>query len=107
MVGNEGEVDGKEEKSWINLFSNYYGGTHINITITGMNIDTHLLSSTFSFLRSGYYFRDSGDLYHRTVHGRYWSLKAHSDLDAHFLGFVSTWLYYQDGGSKGYGMSLR
>ena len=101
MVGNEGE------KSFVNLFAEYYGGTHLNASNTGVNIDTHLLSSIFSFLRSGYYDWGNGVLDYRAWDGLYWSFKAYSGPSAHHLGFYPTWLAYQNGYSKGAGFSVR
>ena len=109
MVGNEGEINGKEEKSWINLFSKYYGETH-PVPYPGIedsNADTVVLLSSFTFLRSGNYDWNDGGLYDRAGAGLYWSILAYASPYAHSLAFVPTWLNYQNGYYKGYGFSLR
>ena len=101
MVGNEGE------KSWMNLFARYYGGTHQDANSIGVNIDTHFLSSIFSFLRSGHYDWNDGILYSRAWGGYYWSLYASSLGYAHFFHLNDAWLLYYGNYPKGYGLSLR
>ena len=97
MVENEGE------KSWINLFAEYYG-----VTKTGefSDPDTMAIVSVFNFLRSGYY-HWNGVLSYRSFDSRYWSAHTYSSSShAYTYHSYSSWLYYQDGGNKGIGFSL-
>ena len=104
MVGNEETIDGKEGKSWVNLFSKYYGGTKIGEFANG---DTIVIANIFSFLRSGDYNWTNGNLDNRARYGAYWSVRAHSDSSARYLAFDHAWLHYQNGYGKGHGFSLR
>ena len=99
MVGNE------EEKSWINLFSKYCGGTHEDRSSTGINIDSHLLSCVLYFLRSGHYNHIAGWPDGKSSFGDYWNIIG-SFAVAQVYGFSSTWLS-QSTGHKGDGFSLR
>ena len=69
--------------------------------------DAGIQAAPLSFLRGGAYLYSSGNLYNRGSNGRYWESRVNSDTHGNDSLFLSTTLYPQYTGNKGYGFSLR
>ena len=69
--------------------------------------DYGIQRAPLSFVRGGYYFYSNGNLNNRGSYGYYWESKVYGAASAYFLYFYSTYLYPQNGNSKGNGFSAR
>ena len=95
----------KNNKAYGIMVGNNPSGSYGNEDFT--NADTPLLSFPLSFLRSGYYNYDTGNLNNRGSRGYFWSSFANSTANSRGLGFYSTYLYPQNDYNKGNGFAVR
>jgi len=87
-------------KSFNNLIRTVYG-------ISATNTDASVIAEPLHFIRSGDYYWNGGTLDSQGTGGLFWSATAKSDTYAYNLAFYSGDLVPQDGGSKGFGFTVR
>ena len=100
------EDDTTSKKSFSNLINTYIRRSSNTTDLE--NADIGLLA--LSFLRSGYYYYDSGALNGRGTYGYYWSAQSYTSgttLGAYSLHFLSTYVYPQNGNNRGNGFAVR
>ena len=94
-------------KSYYNLIINVYGGINRNPALSNSQADGYILNNPLSFFRSGYYYWESASRNSRGSRGYDWESRIVSATNSNYLSFYSTYLYPQDGTSRGYGFSVR
>ncbi|MBR2695459.1 hypothetical protein IKE86_00915 [Candidatus Saccharibacteria bacterium] len=82
-------------------------GNQATNTLTSNATDAKIRVFPLSFLRSGYYFWNSGGLNTRGSYGYYWSAGSASATNSYGLSFYSTLLHPRSSNYKGYGFAVR
>ncbi|MBR2726159.1 hypothetical protein IKE87_02735, partial [Candidatus Saccharibacteria bacterium] len=93
--------------SFSTLMGSYGLPTTNQGSLTSANNYSGQLQNPLNFNRPGRYYWSNGALDLRGMNGHFWSSVGYSSTHAHSLDFRSSYFNPQNGGSKGYGFSVR